>query len=47
MICTPFTGCPVKGVHINATEGLLYMQQRRFQEGPPFYYPLLIKEGVK
>ncbi len=29
MICTPFTGQPVKGVHIT-TEGLLYMQKRRF-----------------
>lgn len=46
MICTPYTGCPVKEVHIT-TEGLLYMQQRRFYQGPPFYYPLLFKEGVK
>ena len=25
------------------TEGLWYLQQRRFQEGPPFCYPLLFK----
>ena len=46
MICTPFTGQPVKRVHIT-TEGLWYMQKRRFYQGPPFYYPLLFKEGVK
>lgn len=46
MIYPPFTGQPVKGVHIT-TEGLLYMQKRRFYQEPPFYYPLLFKEGVK
>lgn len=46
MICTPFAGQPVKGVHIT-TEGLLYMQKRRFYQEPPFHYPLLFKEGVK
>ena len=25
MICTPFTGCPVKGGHIIASEGLYYL----------------------
>ena len=34
--------CPGKWVHIT-TEGLLYMQQRRFYQEPPFYYPPLFK----
>ena len=33
MICTPFTGQPVKGGHIT-TEGLLYMQQGAVTKQP-------------
>ena len=39
---SPFYWTTGKGVHIT-TEGLLYMQQRRFYQEPPFHYPLLFK----
>lgn len=46
MICTPFTGQPVKGVHIT-TERLLYMQKRRFStKNRRFIIPYYLKLQV-